>query len=45
MESCTKYHIAETFEGENIHEFHGFRATHKSFSTKFGCAVLTYVRF
>ena len=29
----------ETFEGENIHEFLDFRATHKVFSTKFGHAV------
>ena len=38
------YYIAETFEGENIHEFCGFRVTHKS-SMKFGRAMPTYDKF
>ena len=35
----------KTFEGENFHEFRGFRATCESFSTKFGRTIPTYVRF
>ena len=35
----------KTFEGENIHEYHSFRATRESFLHEFGSAVPTYDRF
>ena len=39
------YHIVENFQGENIHEFRGFRVTRKSFLHEIGCALPIYDRY